>query len=197
MEGHADQLTTEGWEKHSDFDKGVVINTVLEDGTLQDSLLKQNYSKLFAKLIVCCRRWLSIHNLPCKGLWGTKKDIDPHNTPIWDTMSDFGFWIYYNCEASNPHAGHQSHSAPAKLQGHRPHLLALLASGFCTNSWPCSIKARGYPRHQGGTMLEQPPETNAGTLVSIEMIRNEKINPLPCEENSNQREQVEAITMVV
>lgn len=109
-----------GWEKHSDFDKGVVINTVLEDGTLQDSLLKQNYSKLFAKLIVCCRRWLSIHNLPCKGLWGTKKDIDPHNTPIWDTMSDFGFWIYYNCEASNPHAGHQSHSAPAscKATGH-------------------------------------------------------------------------------
>ena len=40
-------------------------------------------------------------------------------------------------------------------------------------------------------MLEQPPETNAGTLVSIEM----RINPLPCEENANQREKVEAITM--
>lgn len=62
-------------------------------------------------------------------------------------MCDFGFRIYYNCEASNPHAGHQSHSASCKVQGHMPHLLAVFfPSGFCTISWPCSIKACGYPR---------------------------------------------------
>lgn len=170
------------------------MNTVHEDGTQQDSLLKQNYSKLFAFQSFVVGDGCPYTCLPCKGLWGTK-NIDPQyiqfETLCVISVSESTITV----------------KLPIRMLDTNPIPPVARCKATCHICWQCFFRAGSAPFHdpaqlkraviQGGTMLEQPPETNAGTLVSIEMIRNEKINPLPCEENSNRREQVEAITMVV